>query len=165
MSQTLDRVAAVLPSPLMQKPATARWDLEVSATDVTQLKLGFAGSNQDHKWTIAANDLDDNGLVPIHIIQRGWSADRYILHLKPASDDNGPRSSPSLGTRHRARVEPWPFRSSRQKRRLSSCAGSTLVLYSKTFHFMTFRYFGSKSLNAKRKRMEKAHRAQQLRER
>lgn len=77
---TLDRVAAVLPSPLMPKPATARWDLEVSATDVTQLKLGFAGSNQDHKWTIAANDLDDNGLVPIHIIQRGWNADRYILH-------------------------------------------------------------------------------------
>lgn len=86
---TLDRVAAVLPSPLMQKPATARWDLEVSATDVIQLKLGFAGSNQDHKWTIAANDPDDNGLVPIHIIQRGWNADRYILHLKPASDDNG----------------------------------------------------------------------------
>ncbi|KAI6349337.1 hypothetical protein MCOR25_010674 [Pyricularia grisea] len=61
----LDRRAALLPSPArrkpMQNPVTTNWDLDISDTDFTQLKLGFAGTNQDHKWTIAANDADERG--------------------------------------------------------------------------------------------------------
>ncbi|TLS31100.1 hypothetical protein PpBr36_03813 [Pyricularia pennisetigena] len=91
----LDRSAAILPVPArrkpMQNPTTTSWDLEIDATDFTQLKLGFAGSNQDHKWTIAASDPDESGLVPIHIIRRGVNMERYILHLRPAADDKGAR--------------------------------------------------------------------------
>ncbi|TLD24230.1 hypothetical protein PspLS_06413 [Pyricularia sp. CBS 133598] len=89
----LDRSAAVLPSPPRRKPmlrpVTTGWNLDISATDFTQLKLGFRGQNQDHKWTIAAGDQDENGVVLIHIIRRGASMERYVLHLKPPADNNG----------------------------------------------------------------------------
>ncbi|KLU92429.1 hypothetical protein MAPG_11375 [Magnaporthiopsis poae ATCC 64411] len=72
----------------MREPATARWDLDISAADFAELKLGFKPKQMEDKWAIAATaEPDGDGVTSVHIMRSWRGSECYILHVKPTGTD------------------------------------------------------------------------------
>ncbi|KAL8381809.1 hypothetical protein RB595_005868 [Gaeumannomyces hyphopodioides] len=84
-----DRIPAVLRTNRqpMREPATARWDLDISAADFAELKLGFKPRQMEDKWAIAAAEPDGDGVTSVYIMRSWTGSECYILHVKPTGTD------------------------------------------------------------------------------
>ncbi|TLD15165.1 hypothetical protein PspLS_10683 [Pyricularia sp. CBS 133598] len=88
-----NREAAYLarePKP-MRDAGTAEWDVEISAEDFIQLKLGFQAKEMEDKWIIAATGPDEKGIISIRIIRSWLNMQIYVLHIRPVGDAGGAR--------------------------------------------------------------------------
>ncbi|KAI6347835.1 hypothetical protein MCOR25_010881 [Pyricularia grisea] len=84
-----DRTPAVLRTNRqpMREPATARWDLDISAADFAELKLGFKPRQMEDKWAIAAAEPDGDGVTCVYVMRSWTRAECYILHVKSTGTD------------------------------------------------------------------------------
>jgi len=81
----------------MIKPATAPWDLSISASDFEKLKAGFTPRDMNDRWeittSVADSDPDHNSGSNSKIFvyfARSWTGEKhYILSLLPPSDTDG----------------------------------------------------------------------------
>jgi hypothetical protein len=68
----------------MEAPATASWNLSISDADFERLKAGFEALDMNQRWEIIVKDLDENGIISIHISRSWTEEDQYILAVKPS---------------------------------------------------------------------------------
>ena len=67
----------------MEAPATASWDVNISASDFSKLKAGFEALDMNQRWEIVTKGPDEHGLTSIHISRSWTEEDQYILAVKP----------------------------------------------------------------------------------